>query len=113
MQNSYSVLDRATEPVLDLCRAHAIAWVPFFPLGSAGFPDMPKVTDEPAVTAIAAELGVTPAQVALAWQFAHYDSTLLIPGTANPDHLAQNIAVGSIKLPAEALASLDDLAVLP
>jgi hypothetical protein len=48
VQNSYSVLDRATEPVLDLCRAHAIAWVPFFPLGSAGFPDMPRVTDDPA-----------------------------------------------------------------
>ena len=68
------------------------------------------MTDDPAVTAIAAELGVTPAQVGLAWQLAHYDSTLLIPGTADPDHLAENIAAGSIKLPAEALASLDGLA---
>ena len=37
VQNSYSVLDRTAEPVLDLCREHGIAWVPFFPLGSAGF----------------------------------------------------------------------------
>ena len=110
VQNSYSVLDRAAEPVLDLCRAHAIAWVPFAPLGSAGIRGLSKVTDDPAVTAIAAELGVTPAQVGLAWQLAHYDSTLLIPGTADPDHLAENIAAGSIKLPAEALASLDGLA---
>lgn len=113
VQNYYSVLGRAAEPVLDLCRAHAIAWVPFCPLGSAGLAGLPKVTDDPAVTAIAAQLGVTPAQVGLAWQLAHYDSTLLIPGTANPDHLAENIAVGSVKLPAEALASLDDLAVPP
>jgi pyridoxine 4-dehydrogenase len=110
VQNSYSVLDRAAEPVLDLCRAHAIVWVPFAPLGSAGIRGLSKVTDDPAVTAIAAELGVTPAQVGLAWQLAHYDSTLLIPGTADPDHLAENIATGSIKLPAEALASLDGLA---
>lgn len=110
VQNSYSVLDRAAEPVLDLCRAHAIAWVPFFPLGAGGVLGLPNVTDDLAVTAIAAELGVTPAQVGLAWQLAHYDSTLLIPGTANPGHLAENIAAGSVKLPAEALATLDRLA---
>ncbi len=43
VQNAYSLLDRAGEPLLDLCRAHGIAWVPFFPLGSA-FPNQPKVT---------------------------------------------------------------------
>jgi aryl-alcohol dehydrogenase-like predicted oxidoreductase len=42
VQNSYSVLDRAAEPVLDLCREHWVAWVPFFPLGSAGFAGFPK-----------------------------------------------------------------------
>jgi aryl-alcohol dehydrogenase-like predicted oxidoreductase len=113
VQNLYSVLDRSAEPVLDLCRAHAIAWVPFCPLGSAGLPGLPKVTGDPTVTAIAAGLGVTPAQVGLAWQLAHYDATLLIPGTADPGHLAENIAAGSVKLPAEALSSLDDLAALP
>ena len=55
VQNSYNVLDRTAEPVLDLCREHGIAWVPFFPLGSAGFASLPRVTDNPAVTAIAAE----------------------------------------------------------
>src|SRR5579872_5576238 len=76
VQNSYSALDRTAEPVLDLCREHGIAWVPFFPLGSAGFANTPRVTDDPTVAAIAAELGVTPAQVGLAWQLAHYDHTL-------------------------------------
>jgi len=110
VQNSYSALDRAAEPVLDQCREHGIAWVPFFPLGSAGFGNLPRVTDNPVVRAIAAELGVTAAQVGLAWQLAHYDETLLIPGTANPAHLAENLAVADIKLSAESLAALDRLA---
>jgi pyridoxine 4-dehydrogenase len=110
VQNSYSALDRTAEPVLDLCRAHGIAWVPFFPLGSAGFANMPRVTDDPTVAAIAAELGVTAAQVGLAWQLAHYDRTLLIPGTANPAHLAENLAAGGIELPEASRAALDHLA---
>jgi pyridoxine 4-dehydrogenase len=109
VQNSYSVLDRTAEPVLDVCREHGVAWVPFFPLGSAGFRNMPRVTDNPTVRAVAAELGVTPAQVGLAWQLAHYDRTLLIPGTASPAHLAENIAAGEIKLTGESLAALDAL----
>jgi pyridoxine 4-dehydrogenase len=109
VQNSYSVLDRTAEPVLDVCREHAIAWVPFFPLGSAGFRNLPRVTDNPTVRAVAAELAVTPAQVGLAWQLAHYERTLLIPGTASPAHLAENIAAGEIKLPGESLAALDAL----
>ena len=109
MQNLYSVIDRTAEPVLDLCREHGIAWVPFFPLGSA-FPNRPRVTDNPAVLAIAAEVGATPAQVGLAWLLAHYDGTLLIPGTADPAHLAENIAAGAVRLPAAAAAALDSLA---
>jgi pyridoxine 4-dehydrogenase len=111
VQNSYSVLDRTAEPVLDLCRAHGIAWVPFFPLGSAGFPNHPRVTDDPTVTAVAAELDVSPAQVGLAWLLAHYDKTALIPGTASPVHLAENLAAGRTELTAASLASLDQLAL--
>ena len=112
VQNLYSALDRTAEPVLDLCREHDIAWVPFFPLGSAGFASTPRVTDDPTVAAIAAELGVTSAQVGLGWQLAHYDHTLLIPGTANPAHLAENLAVGDIKLPDASRAALDHLSAV-
>ncbi len=45
------------------------------------------MTDHLAVRAIADEVGATPAQVGLAWLLAHYDRTLLIPGTADPAHL--------------------------
>jgi pyridoxine 4-dehydrogenase len=109
VQNSYSLLSRFHEPTLDLCRAHDIAWVPFFPLGS-GFPGRPKVTDNPVVIAIAKEHGVTPAQVALAWLLAHDDRTLLIPGTASPAHLTENLAAGSVRLARESIAELDRLA---
>jgi pyridoxine 4-dehydrogenase len=112
VQNLYSALDRTAEPVLDRCREHDIAWVPFFPLGSAGFASTLRVTDDPTVAAIAAELGVTPAQVGLAWQLAHYDHTLLIPGTANPAHLTENLAVGDIKLPDASRAALDHLSAV-
>ena len=109
VQNSYSVLDRSAEPALALCREHGIAWVPFFPLGSA-FPNRPKATDNAAVAAIAASMGVTPAQVALAWLLAHYDQTLLIPGTASPAHLDENIAVAGLRLSRASIAALDQLA---
>jgi pyridoxine 4-dehydrogenase len=108
VQNLYSVIDRTSEPVLDRCREHGVAWVPYFPLGSA-FANRARVTDNPAVIAVAAEIGVTPAQVGLAWLLAHDERTLLIPGTSSPAHLAENIAAGAARLPAESIAALDQL----
>src|SRR5208337_5151666 len=66
VQNAYSVLDRSQEEMLDFCVGEGIAWVPFFPLGSA-FAGFPSVADNAVVREIAAELGATPAQVGLAW----------------------------------------------
>ena len=108
VQNLYSVIDRTAEPVLDRCRAHGVAWVPFFPLGSA-FANRVKVTEDPTVKGIATEIGATPAQVGLAWQLSHYDGTLLIPGTSDPAHLAENIAAGAVRLPPASIAALDRL----
>lgn len=53
---------------------------------------------------------MTPAQVGLAWQLAHYAQTLLIPGTSDPAHLDDNIAAGSVRLPSGTVAGLDRLA---
>jgi len=97
VQNAYSLVDRSDEPMLELCAAEGIAWVPYFPLGSA-FPGLPKVTDEPDVQETAATLGVTPSQVGLAWLLQHDPNTLLIPGTASIDHLDANIAVSEVHL---------------
>ena len=110
VQNPYNVLDRSGEPVLELCRQYDVAWVPFFPLGSAGIPGVPKVTEHPAVTSTAASLGVTPAQVGLAWLLAHDAHTLLIPGTSSLDHLEENVATTDVHLDAEMMTTLDRLA---
>lgn len=108
VQNSYSALDRSSEPVLEVCREHDIAWVPFFPLGSA-FPSWPKVSEHPVVVEIAASLGATPAQVGLAWLLASYPRTLLIPGTSNPAHVRENTAAGQVRLTSEMLEKLSGL----
>jgi pyridoxine 4-dehydrogenase len=106
VQNSYSLLDRSQEAMLDVCTAEDIAWVPYFPLGSA-FPGFPKASDNPVVIDIAGELGVTPAQVGLAWLLAHAPTTLLIPGTRSIAHLEENLGVGDVAFNADALARLD------
>src|SRR6476646_3542619 len=70
VQNSYNLLDRADEPLLNVCREHDVAWVPYFPLGSA-FAGAAKVTEHRVVRSVAADQGATPAQVCLAWLLAH------------------------------------------
>jgi pyridoxine 4-dehydrogenase len=106
VQNAYSVLDRSHEDMLDFCTAQAIAWVPFFPLGSA-FAGFPSVADNAVVQETAGELGATPAQVGLAWLLAHAPNTLLIPGTRSTDHLEENVRAAGVALNDDALARLD------
>lgn len=112
VQNAYSLLDRSGEPLLEVCREHGLAWVPYFPLGSA-FPAVPKVTEHPAVVKAAAALGATPAQVGLAWLLAHDPHILLIPGTSSLAHLADNVAAADIHLDPETAGILDGLATPP
>jgi pyridoxine 4-dehydrogenase len=112
VQNSYSLVARDDEELLGLCLRRGIAWVPYFPLGSA-FPGFPKVTDEPAIQGAAAALGATPSQVGLAWLLHHAPNVLLIPGTADVSHLEDNLAAGSLTLDAETLDALDALDAIP
>ncbi|MFC8451562.1 aldo/keto reductase [Kitasatospora sp. NPDC057223] len=106
VQNAYSLLAREDEDTLALCTAENIAYVPYFPLGSA-VPSLPKVTDEPAVRTAAHALARTPAQIGLAWLLHHAPNILLIPGTATPDHLEANTAAGTVTLDDATLAALD------
>jgi pyridoxine 4-dehydrogenase len=105
VQNPMSLLAQDDQPTLDRCLAEGIAYVPFFPLGSA-FPGTKHVNDDPAVRAVAERLGITPAQVGLAWLLQHAENILLIPGTSSVDHLEENLAAGEVVLDADALASL-------
>jgi pyridoxine 4-dehydrogenase len=106
VQNAYSLLDRSQEEMVDVCTAEGIAWVPYFPLGSA-FPGFPKVADNEVVREIAGELDVLPAQVGLAWLLAHAPNTLLIPGTRSIAHLEENLGAGDVTLSARQIARLD------
>jgi pyridoxine 4-dehydrogenase len=108
VQNAYGLVARQFEDMLELCAAEGLAWVPFFPLGS-GFPGVPKVAEQPEVVAAAGRLGVTPAQVGLAWLLRHAPNTLLIPGTGSAAHLVENLAVGDIELDAATTAELDGI----
>ncbi|WP_285115109.1 aldo/keto reductase [Leifsonia sp. fls2-241-R2A-40a] len=109
VQNAHSLVDASSEPVLELVRAESIAWAPYFPLGGA-FPGMPKVTEQDAVISAASQVGVTPSQLGLAWLLGQYEGTLLIPGTKNADHLAENIAAGELVLPPEVMEALRPVA---
>lgn len=107
VQNPMNLADRRSLPVLEECVARGIAFVPFFPLG-AGFARGNPVLRSPQVASIAARLGRTPAQIALAWLLSFRPNILLIPGTSSVRHLEENMAVGDIELDAaarEALAS--------
>jgi len=106
VQNAFSLIDQTDADVLQLCHDNGLAYVPYFPLGSA-FPNTPKVTDNAAVRAVAERLGASPAQVGLAWLLAHRDNILLIPGTSRVAHLEQNMAVADIALSGDDIAELD------
>jgi pyridoxine 4-dehydrogenase len=109
VQNPMNLADRHSLPVLEECQARGIAFVPFFPLGSA-FARGNPVLRSPQVASIAARLGRTPAQIALAWLLSFRPNILLIPGTSSVRHLEENMAVRDIELDTaarEALASAD------
>ncbi len=109
VQNAYNLADRRSQPVLDACIANDIAFVPFFPLGSAFAPDNP-VLGHPAVQREASKLGRTPAQIALAWTLSVAPNVLLIPGTSSVQHLEENTAVADIELDDDTKRELDDAA---
>lgn len=100
VQNAYNLVDRSSQPLLDLCTERGISFVPFFPLGSGFNADNP-VLGNAAVKKTATELGYTPAQVALAWTLSVAPNVLLIPGTSSVAHLEENLAISDIELPAD------------
>jgi aryl-alcohol dehydrogenase-like predicted oxidoreductase len=105
VQNAFNVTDRSSEAVLWACARQGIAFVPFFPLGSAGGAN--PVLTHPGVVAAAGRLGATPAQVALAWCLEFAPNILLIPGTTSIAHLRENLDAATVALDREALAALD------
>jgi pyridoxine 4-dehydrogenase len=105
VQNAYNLTHPSTDPVLNECTARGIAFVPFCPLG---WPKKARdaIRTNSVVTGIAARRDAAPAQVALAWLLAIAVNVLLIPGTSNRGHLAENLAAGSVSLQDDEVVSL-------
>jgi aryl-alcohol dehydrogenase-like predicted oxidoreductase len=101
VQNIYNIVHRNDDALIDMLTEKAIAYVPFFPLG--GFAPL----QSSALSAVAARLGATPMQIALAWLLHRAPNILLIPGTSSLDHLRENLKAADIALSAEVFAELD------
>jgi pyridoxine 4-dehydrogenase len=106
VQNPLNLVDRASLPLLRACADRGVAFVPFFPLGSA-FGGTNRVLTNPDVLAAADQLSVTPAQVALAWTLTLGPNVLLIPGTSSVRHLEENLAAGALVLDEKTQQALD------
>jgi pyridoxine 4-dehydrogenase len=110
VQNRYSVVDRESDDVLEVCRERGLAFVPFFPLGSAFTGGPQRLAEDPAIAAVARRHGATPAQIALAWLLHRDERILLIPGTTSIAHLEENLAAEDIALDADDLTALEEVA---
>jgi aryl-alcohol dehydrogenase-like predicted oxidoreductase len=135
LQSEYSLWTRDPEAeVLPTCRELGIGFVPYSPLGRgflAGRFSSPEELDEDdfrrrgprftgenleanrdlaaKVKELAAEKGVTPAQLAIAWVLAQGDDLVPIPGTKRRGYLEQNAAAVGIELTTDDLKRLDHL----
>jgi aryl-alcohol dehydrogenase-like predicted oxidoreductase len=109
VQNAYSVLDRHDDALVDLCDARGVAFVPFFPLGSAFTGGPAQLGKDPAIAEVAARHDATPAQVALAWLLHRSERILLIPGTTSVAHLEENVAAGELQLTAQDMELLEEV----
>lgn len=104
VQNHYNVAHRGDDALIDVLARDGIAYVPYFPLG--GFSPLQSST----LSDVAARVGATPMQVALAWLLRRAPNILLIPGTSSVAHLRENLAAAGLVLPDDALADLDRIA---
>jgi aryl-alcohol dehydrogenase-like predicted oxidoreductase len=107
VQNSYALNNRSGEDVLELCIEREIAFVPYFPLGSAFTGGPGQLARDPVIVGVANRRGTTVAQVALAWLLARYERMLLIPGTSSVQHLEENVAAAELELDSQDLAELE------
>ena len=92
VQNMYSVDNRKWERVLQYCKAHQIAFIPWFPLNAG------NVVSQDKLKRVADKYDASVHQVALSWLLNHSDNILLIPGTSSVKHLEENMEAASLEL---------------
>ncbi|MGW2639171.1 aldo/keto reductase [Streptomyces sp. NPDC001348] len=93
VESLYNIADRESDAMVDITRERGIAFIPWFPLGHG---DLVGPTSE--LAQVAAQLGVTSAQLCLAWLLRRSPNILLIPGTTSVAHLRQNVAAQDVRL---------------
>jgi pyridoxine 4-dehydrogenase len=101
VQNLYNIANRKDDTVIRELATQGIAFVPYFPLG--GFTPLQSST----LDTIAASIGKSPMQVALAWLLQRSPNILLIPGTSSMKHLRENLDASDVKLTPEMVVQLD------
>ena len=100
VQNRYNVVDRSSEPMLDLCDLEMLMFIPWAPIEETGA--------IPALLNVARRRGVTERQVALAWLLTRSPQVLPIPGSGSPEHVEENIAAASIELTPEEIRAVNE-----
>ncbi|MES0096906.1 aldo/keto reductase family oxidoreductase [Mesorhizobium sp. M0019] len=105
VQNQYNLAHRGDDASIDDLARDGTAYVPFFPLG--GFNPLQSST----LSKVAARLGATPMQVALAWLLRRAPNILLIPGTSSVAHLRENLAAAELELSDNVIKELDGVAM--
>jgi aryl-alcohol dehydrogenase-like predicted oxidoreductase len=103
VQNHYNLVQRGDDALIDGLAHDGIAYVPFFPLG--GFTPLQSAE----LSDVAASLGATSMQVALAWLLQRSPNILLIPGTSSRKHLRENLQAAKLQIPAEVFANLNSI----
>jgi pyridoxine 4-dehydrogenase len=101
VQNRYNLEDRRSEDVLEACEREQIGFLPWFPLATGRLAEPGGSLDR-----IARERDATPAQIALSWLLARSPVMLPIPGTAQIEHLEENLAATRIELSADEVAEI-------
>ncbi|GAA4513833.1 oxidoreductase [Actinoallomurus oryzae] len=104
VQNLYNLAERDDDAMVERTARENIAYVAIFPLG--GFSPLQSET----LNKVAADLGFSTQQVALAWLLQRSPTMTLIPGTSSRAHLRENMGAAEITLPANALRELDAIA---
>lgn len=107
VQNRYNLLERDDDPVVEYCAENGIAYLPWGPLAAKPFaPEAPLTNASGMLAQVAAQLGATAGQVALAWLLHRSANIILIPGTTSVKHLEENTASANLSLTHEQFHAL-------
>jgi aryl-alcohol dehydrogenase-like predicted oxidoreductase len=106
VQNQFSPAFRSSHPEIDVCDELGLAFLPWSPLG--GLSDAKQLADKhPAFAEVAEARGVSPQQVALAWELAQSPVVIPIPGAKRSASIRDSAAAADLDLSAEELSRLD------